>query len=192
MRRATILTFILAGLPSLAWAAEAVEAHHEHATNWFFAGTLIIYFIVFVALMVWLLRKPLANFFASRSDDIAKRLAAADEARLAAEAKLREYEQKIDELMKTREEILESAKREAEGERERLLAAAGEQAERLTQDAERQVKQTIEEAERALSREAVQRLVAEAESVLSHAVTPDDLVRLADRYIDNLKEVRRA
>lgn len=172
-------------------AAEGTEqgAHH---VNWIFAGSLMINFLLFVGLIFFLVRKPAIRYFASRSEEVAKRLAAADDAKRAAELKLKEYADKIDELLNTREDVLARAEKEAAAERERILVAAREQAERLARDAALQLEQQLASAKEALSKEAVAAIAREAEALLTKAVTPDDLLRLADSYIDKLKEVKRA
>lgn len=187
------LAVVLAAWPAFqAYASEGAEGAGEHHVNWLFAGSLMFNFLLFVGLIAFLLRKPAAQFFAARSAEVAKRLAAADEAKKAAEQKLAEYVAKIDELMKNRDDVLARAKAEAGAERERILLAAREQAERLTLDAGRQLEQQLAVAREALSKEAVATIAREAEALLKKAVTPDDLLRLADSYIDKLKEVRRA
>ncbi len=181
---------LFSGLAS-AWASEAAHAG-EHHVNWVYVISLFFNFIAFITIMVFLLRKPVSRFFADRADEVRARLEAADRAREKAEAKGREYACKIDELVATREEVMTQSRAEAVYEKERILDTARRQAERLQKDAERNIAIEIDKATRQLSAEAARAIAEQAEELLTQAATSDDTVRLADDYIESIREVKRA
>lgn len=187
---AVTVLFVLA--PLSAALASGGAGQGEHHVNWVFAISMIFNFLGFVTILYFLLRKPLSRFFAARSDDIARRLAAADDARRAAKEKMKDYERKIDELLSTREEMLDKARDEAEYEKERILAAAREQAERIVRETERNVAVEVAKAKRQLTEQAVGEIVARAEALLSRSVTKEDSDRLADDYIEMIRGEKRA
>ncbi len=185
------LTAVVLSIPALVLASE--EAHHGgHHVNWTFVISLLFNFSAFVILLFLILRKPIAAAIAKRSDEIRDSLASADRAREEAESKIAEYGKKIDELAATREDVLNTTRKEAEYERERIIDAARKQALRILSDADRVIEIEIEKAKSRLSVEAAELITAEAEKMLSSSVTKEDEIRLVDDYIGKLEEVKPA
>jgi len=174
-------------LSSVAYASGGGGEHH---TNWTFVGSLIFNFVAFIALLFVLLKKPVGNFFAERSDSIAEQLNRADKAREEAESKIREYGAKIDEIMATRDEVLAKAKKEADYERERILCNAKVAADRIMAEADSSITVEMERARQQLVKEASQQISELAEKLLQEAVNKTDQERLADDYIEMLREVK--
>lgn len=186
-----VISILAIAAQVMAAGGHGAEAGH-HGIDWIYVGSLLFNFIVVVVLLVILLRKPVASYFSERSKQVVNALEAADRAREAAEQKIKEYDRKIGELMDTREEVLETARKEADYEKERIMDAARRQVERMIKDAERSVSFELEKAKMQLGREAVRQIAAEAEAALAKAITGDDDIRLADDYAKMLKEVKRA
>jgi F-type H+-transporting ATPase subunit b len=184
------------GLPAalLVWLAPAIAlasaAGGEHHIDWVYVGSLFANFILFIILMTVLLRKPLRGYFSGRADRVAQAMNQAEEARKKAEDTLRDYEAKIDELLATRDEVLAKARHDAEAEKERIVANARLQAERLLADSEKTVAAEYENARVRLADEATRLIGDEAARLLSAAVKSADADRLADDYIDMLREVK--
>src|SRR5213593_2246923 len=75
---------------------------------------------VFIAIMVYLLRKPLSEQFRTKRDAIRADLIRAEEERRAALARLTAIEARLAQLESEKESILYRAKEESEAERKRL------------------------------------------------------------------------
>ncbi len=191
----TVITGLLWVLPiGLACASEAAGHGdaHGHGASLGFILSLFFNFIAFVLLLFFLLKKPVSGFFATRSKEVEDQLAAADRRRAEAEAKIKEYGSKIDELMATRDEVLQKAKKEAAYERECLLDQARRQAESIVEDAQRSIDVELGKAEKRFRTEAIKTIAEEAERLLKTSLNEEDTVRMADDYIEMLREVKRA
>ena len=185
-----VLTLVMLLPTSIALAAGDAGGHGEHHVNWVYVGSLFFNFTAFVLLLFFLLRKPVAGFFSTRAKEVSDQLAAAERAREASEQKIKEYGDKIAELMSTRAEVLEKAKKEAEYEKERIISQAQVRAGRIIKDAETTINSELEIAKNLLTSEAIKEIVVKAEDLLVKAVSDNDQARLADDYIEMLREVK--
>ncbi len=161
------------------------DASHRHMPAPF--GFALINFAVFALIMYRLAAKPLRDFVRTRHVTIKKDLDEAAAAKAAATAKLKEYEAKIAGLEDEVAKLVAQVKREAEEEKQRLIAQAAEQAKRLRAEAEAQMRAEVQRIERALRREAVESALATAEQVLREKLSGDDQKKIADKYVSDLE-----
>jgi F-type H+-transporting ATPase subunit b len=170
------------------WSWDYKKPHddptHRHMPPPF--GFALINFGIFAAIMWRLAGKPLLEYTRTRHLTIKKDLE--DAARLHAEAekRLKEYEAKIGGIDREIETLLASIRREAEGEKARIIAAAADQAARLKTDAEAQIQTEIARTQRALRQEMVGAAIAAAETILREKLGAEDQARLAERYVTDV------
>jgi F-type H+-transporting ATPase subunit b len=146
-------------------------------------------FAVMVGLLAYFVAKPARNGLKKRRAEIEKTLAEAETARQAAEAKHREYS---DKLAKATEEIAAigaSIRREGELERDRIIAAAKEMAVKIEQEADNKAAGVVARARVELREEATRLAVELAEELLLKQVTADDQKRLVDEYMQKVGEL---
>jgi F-type H+-transporting ATPase subunit b len=114
---------------------------------------------IFIAILVYLLKKPLSTAFKAKREAIRAELVKAEEERQAALAKLTSAEAKLARIESEREEIVEKAQREAAEEKARILREAEEEANRLrgqaTSEIERKAQQVRLELRRFSAEESV-------------------------------------
>lgn len=187
LRPVLLLPALLVWLaPTLAQAAGGGDSHFDLA----FTLSLFANFILFVVLMFFLLRRPISGFFAGRAEEVERLVNQAKVARDKAEQSLRDFEAKIAELNATRDDMLAKARVDAAAEQDRILASARAQAERLLAEAERAVAADYERARGELAAQAARLVADEAEKLLRASLREEDADRLADEYIDMLREVK--
>ena len=92
--------------------------------DWFTFAAQLINFLVLVALLRWLLYRPIVRAMKKREEKIASRLEEADQKQEEAEEKVQEYQDKSGKLDKEREELLKEARQKAHEEQQRLLKEA--------------------------------------------------------------------
>jgi F-type H+-transporting ATPase subunit b len=146
-------------------------------------------FGLMVALLVFLLRKPIKNGLAGRREGIEKALADAKQAKEEAEAKFAEYDQKLALATEEIEEISNAIRREGELEQKKIIESAKEMAIKIEKDAENAAALEIAKARTELQREAVQLAVELAEDLLKKNFTKEDDARLIDEYIQKVGEL---
>jgi len=169
-------------LPGAAWAAEGAG---EKWGIWLEAGRLLNLLLV-VALLVWVARKPLANFFASRSQAIRDQLAEAQKARLDAERRVAEINAHMSSLEDELAEIKATAERDAREEYQRLLADAERDAQKIVERARREIDGMTRAAQLELKEHTAALSVELAKEKIRNELTDDDRKRLFSRFVAKL------
>jgi F-type H+-transporting ATPase subunit b len=151
----------------------------------------IVNFILFVGLLYYFGKGPVAEFMKNRSDTIGSEIAAAKRLREEAEAELAEYRGKLEQFDRQREEILEGYVKAGESEAEALVEAAREHAERLKRDAEISIQQEIIRARTALSEEIVQDALSVARQTIRERLDDGMKAALVKDYTVSLGKMRK-
>ncbi len=146
-------------------------------------------FAVMVGLIGYFVRKPIRNALQSRRAEIEKTLADAAAARDAAEAKAREYQEKLTKASAEIESIYAAIRREGELERDKILASAKELAVKIEQEADAKAATAVARARTELRAEATRLAVELAEELLAKSVTAADHKRLIDEYMQKVGEL---
>lgn len=146
-------------------------------------------FAVVVAVLVYFLRKPIRNGLTGRRDAIEQALEEARKAKEEAEARFAEYDRKLNEATQEIASITAAIKKEAELEKQKIIANAKEQAAKIEQDAEKAVELEVAKARISLQQEAVRLAVDIAEEILKENFTKEDDGRLIDEYMRKVGEL---
>jgi len=154
---------------------------------WLDIGRLFNLVLVAVVL-IWVTRKPLARFFAGRTQAIHEELAEAQRAREEAEAKLAEFESRMSRLDDELKEIRDSAEKEAQKEYERLVAAAEKDAEKAIERSRKEIDGMTQAAQQALRNHAAELSVRLAEETIRKEITDADHQRLLAGFVTRLGE----
>lgn len=141
---------------------------------------------LFIAIMYFLLRKPLGNAFRTRREEIRRDLIRAQEERQAAEAKLAEVDARLAKLDAETVAIREQAEREAAAEAERIARLTVEDAEKLREQARREIEAAGKTVKQDLRRYAAEESIKLAEQMIRSDIRPDDDARLIDRNVQEL------
>ncbi len=173
-----LLGICLAGFASarVAWAQgpekaakpESSEPRHELLFK-------TINFVILVGGLAYVLRKPVAEFFTSRSASIRKSLDEGRKALEASQAQLRVVEEKLKGLEAEIAAFKASALREMEAERQRLQQAGAEEAARILEAARAQTSTAVRGAKLELRNYAARKAVTLAEELIRTRL--DDLTR---------------
>jgi F-type H+-transporting ATPase subunit b len=146
-------------------------------------------FALMVGLLAYFVTKPIRKGLKERSAEIEKTLADAQSAKEAAEAKHREYSEKLAKATEEIGVIAESIRREGELEREKILTAAKELAVKIEQEADSKASSVVAKARIELREEAASLAVELAEEMLKKQVSADDQKRLVDEYMQKVGEL---
>jgi F-type H+-transporting ATPase subunit b len=186
-----IITPLLSALVSIlavsvAYASEAAEGGHETTT--FLGDWLprIINFAIIAGVVIYFMRKPIRDFFANRSAEIAKAMQESKEARERAIAALAEMERKIKDLEAETSRMVAEA--EARGEKDRI--ALVEEGKKIAQEIQDQVKEGIDietqKAKTALAVEAALLSIDLAEGKIKEKISGQDHERIVKEYISKV------
>lgn len=163
--------------------AHGVEADHF---DWWELLASVVNFLIWLAIVIFLARKPLAAFLKARRVAVEEGLVEAEQLREAAEAKYDDYAERLahldEELEKLRGEMVNAA----ETERDRIIADAETRAARMRRDAEFVIDQQMKQLRTDLTREAIEAAVSMAQEVLEKQVKAGDQAFLAEAYLSDL------
>ena len=176
--------------PQAAAAHGASEEHHEdpHAVRNMIAKG--INFAILIGALVYFLRTPLATYLSSRSGQIRQDLVNAEQMKTAAAAQLADIQQKMSTLPGELEALRRQGAEDVKSERARIAGAAEHERTRLLDQTRREIDMRLRVAKRELTEHAAHLAVQVAEQRIKRAITPDDQIRLVDRYASQLKEAR--
>jgi F-type H+-transporting ATPase subunit b len=170
------------------WAAEAGE--HAGPSKWPDFFYRLINFTVMAGALFFLLRKPLRQFFAKRSETIANTLAELEEKKREAERTYEEYRQKLARLDEETERILREYMEQGEAEKTKIIANAEKAAAEIRRQAELTIQQEIKSAKAELQQEIVELSVAAAEILLKDKIEAEDHRKLVDDFMTKVVEAK--
>lgn len=161
-------------------------AHGDGSWDWFKLGGMFTNLLLFVAFLVWVLKKPLQNFLSGRRSGMAQRLDAARAKQEEAERRLAEYEHKLKNLESEIEAIVKSHEAQGEADRQRLKDETEKSIERLLREVDFTIHQESLKAQKDIRAAAVGATLEMAEELVKNRITDADRRRLADEYITRI------
>jgi len=146
----------------------------------------LVNFGLLLSLLGWKAVPALKSYWAKKSDSIRDGLQEGARLRKEAEAKLEEYTQRIKDVDREVDALIQEIRAEAEAEKERILAEARAQAEATKKAADERIAADIRMARQEIEREVVAAAVAAAEGMLRGKVVPADQDKLVSTFIASL------
>jgi F-type H+-transporting ATPase subunit b len=169
-------------------SGEAAEGAHEQTLLQTVAK--LANFAILAGVLVYFLKGPLGVHLASRASHIRQDLVAAADMRATATAQLAEIERKLQTLPAEIEALKAQGAEDVISEQGRIAAAAAAERERLLDQTRREIDMRLRVARRELTVHAANLAVQVAESRIRASITPDDQLRLVDRYTAQVQEAR--
>ncbi len=146
----------------------------------------IINFLIFAGIIVKFGGPHIKEFFYNRRKTFIEQMEAATAAREEAEAKLEEYNAKLDALEQERQALLDEYHARGEREKQRIIDTAKKQVEKMRRDAEATIAQEVKKATAALESQAVELAVDMARDQARKELDSDGQKQLVERYVDEL------
>jgi F-type H+-transporting ATPase subunit b len=132
-------------------------------------------------------RKPISDSLRQRKLAIMKGIEDAAKMKAQAEARLAEYQKKLDEVDQEVARIRREMKEAGEAESVRILSEAKERRARVERDARTLIEQELKAARESLVRDTVRAAVKSAEATLTSKIGDADQQRLAQEYLVAIK-----
>ena len=143
----------------------------------------VMNFTVLAVVLFFLLRKPLSQALSSRIEVIKDELEDLEARKDEAEKKLAEYNEKLAQLEKEGEKIVEDYIRQGNEAKERILKEAESSADKLKTQARRNIEHEFEQAKLTLQEEIFESSLAKAEEIIKNKISDDDQNRIVDEYL---------
>ncbi|HOD36444.1 MAG TPA: F0F1 ATP synthase subunit B [Syntrophales bacterium] len=178
-----VLGTLLVVVPAFC-ASAGGEVDHK-AQLWDFAWRLLN-FAILVYILYKLAWKRLVSFFRNRREDIKTSLAEANDRKVEAEEKFKEYEVKLTKATDDIQNISEMIKAQGLAEKQKLIADAEKAAEKMKEDAKARMEQEMKKAGSQLRTEAVELSIKVAEDILKRNVSQEDHEKMVKEYMDRM------
>jgi F-type H+-transporting ATPase subunit b len=149
----------------------------------------VVNFVVLVAILRWLLYRPLREAIDRRREANARAQTEAEAARREAAALQAKLDRQLADLDRDREKVIREARERAEAERQAWMAHTEEASRRRREELEHQLARERVEALRSLRAELVHSAVELASRLLSEASDSTLQLRLASRLVDELRRI---
>jgi F-type H+-transporting ATPase subunit b len=146
----------------------------------------LVNFAILAGALVYFLKSPLMGHLASRGTQIRQDLVTAAEMRAAAGAQLADIERKMKALPAELDALKRQGADDVRAEQARIAQAAAAERERLIAQTRREIDTRLRVARRELTAHAAQLAVSIAEQRIKRTITPEDQLRLVDRYAAQL------
>ncbi len=175
-----IFGLVLAFMPTLAFAAEegGVEPH---------MGWRVIDFVLFVAILYYFLRKPVAEFFKTRKESIKRELEEAEQLKEEAERLFEETKKKLERLEDEIKNLLETYESMAKNERNQILKEVEKAINRILASIEEEKASILSKAKmlllKKMSKEAMENLRRRFENL-----TLEEHAKINDKFIRSLQQ----
>jgi F-type H+-transporting ATPase subunit b len=166
------------------------EKKEEHANETVSTVARLFNFAILVGVLVYFGKSPVVGYLVSRSAQIRQELVAASEMRATAAAQLAEIQARMATLPGELEALKHQGAADVKSEQARIAEAATHERERLLTQTRREIDMRLRIARRELTEHAAALAVQVAEQRIRRVITPEDQVRLIDRYSAQLREVR--
>ena len=166
------------------------NAEGEHGNPIVQTAARLLNFAILIGALAYFLRSPFAAYLVSRSTQIRQDLVTAAEMRAAATAQLADIDRKMQALPAELEALRQQGAEDVTAEQARIAQAAQEERVRLLEQTRREIEMRLRIARRELTEHAAHLSVQVAEQRIRRSITPDDQIRLVDRYASQLREAR--
>ena len=139
-------------------------------------------FAILAGVLVYFLRAPIQRYLQTRSEQIRHDLVTAAEMCRAATEQLQQIETQLASLPAELEALKVRGAEDIAAEEARIAETAKAERARLLDQTRREIEMRLRIARRELTEHAAQLAVQVAEQRITRAITPEDQLRLVDRY----------
>ena len=181
--RAVLVLFVLLFLAFS--TSSALCASGEGGTKgWVSTDTFrVMNFAVLVVALIFVLRKPLSQALSSRIKTIKEQLDDLEAQKADAEKQLADYNDKLAQLEKEAEKIVEDYVRQGNEAKARILKEAEASAAKLQDQARRNIEHEFKQAKLELQKEIFENSLVKAEEIIKSKISDDDQDRIVDEYL---------
>ena len=147
---------------------------------------------IFLAIIIYLVKKPLTEGFKKKREEIRAELIRAEEEKAAAAARLESVEAKLAGLSREKLEVIEEAKAEAAAERRRIEEAAENDIRRVEEQAKTEISRKTAQVNVQLRRYSAMESVRLAEEKIRGSMTAATDAELVRSNIESIGGVNKA
>lgn len=190
MRRALnmiAVTALTLSIPALVLASGGGGAEAHEATPWLDVVLKTVNFAVLIGILYWALKGMIPQALKDRRDGIATELKEAKQAKVDAEGKLADYQQRVANLEAEIAKLKDDFKAEGEVQKKRILEEATQAVATIHKNAEAAGARETKRATEELRGEAVKLALETAEQILAKAYGAEDQKKALEQTIEKIE-----
>ena len=185
--RGILMGVVLVLLCLAVGTASAASGEGGGGKGWVATDTYrVMNFVVLLAALIFLLRKPMSQALSSRIKTIKEQLESLETQKAEAEEKLVQYNEKLSQLESEAEKIVQGYIQQGKEAKAKILKEAEATAEKLQLQAKRNIEHEFSKARQELQREVVEKSLIQAEEMLKKTITDQDQDKLVNEYLDKV------
>ncbi len=182
-----LMAVVLVLLCLVIGTASAASGEGGGGKGWIATDTYrVMNFVVLLAALIFLLRKPISQALSSRIKTIKEQLESLETQKAEAEKKLEQYNDKLSQLESEAEKIIQGYIQQGNEAKAKIIKEAEVTAEKLQLQAKRNIEHEFSKARQELQREVVEKSLAQAEEMLKKTITDQDQDKLVNEYLDKV------
>jgi F-type H+-transporting ATPase subunit b len=168
-------------------AGHGGEGGHGGPKGWVATDTYrVINFAVLAAVLVYLLKKPIAQALNGRIEGIREQLETLEAKKREAEGQLAKYNEKLSRMDQEAKKILATYVQQGEETKARLIEQAKLAAEKLEVQAQRNIEHHFQQAKLKLQSELIDKALVKAEAMIKESISDKDQEKLVEEYLDKV------
>ncbi len=148
----------------------------------------IVNFLVLIGALVFLTKKPIKTFMASRSDEIQQNVEESERLQQEALTLLKNYEGKLAKLDQEIKEMMEVARKDGEKEKIEILARAERMSAQIIENAKSMAERELLKQKDLLQRELMSKVIAEALKILKDKASEKDHQQFTTQFIAQMEK----
>ena len=182
--RAVIILYVVLFLAVSISTAMGASGGDGATKHWEWTDTWrVMNFTVLAVALFFVLRKPLSQALSSRIKVIKEQLDDLEAQKADAEKQLAEYNDKLAQLEKEAEKIVDDYVRQGNEAKARILKEAEASAEKLQAQARRSIEHEFEQAKSELQKEILEKSLVKAEEIIKSKISDEDQENIVDDYL---------
>lgn len=183
-RNSAIIILLVLLFLTFSTSAAICSSGEGGTKRWISTDTFrVMNFTVLAVALFFVLRKPLSQALRTRIKTIKEQLDDLEAQKAEAEKQLAEYNDKLAQLEKEAEKIVDDYIRQGNEAKARILKEAEASAEKLQAQARRNIEHEFEQAKAGLQKEIFEKSLMKAEEIIKGRITDDDQDRIVDDYL---------
>ena len=151
----------------------------------------LVNMIAFIAVLVYFLRKPVAEAFRAKGESVRAAVAEAKARREKADQLASDIQNRLSQIEQEVSSIIERARQEGERQKRELIAAAEAEGQKILENARVEVENRVKRARHELTEMAGQLATERAEQILRETITEADQKKLFKESLAQIAEVQR-
>ncbi|MGC6514879.1 MAG: hypothetical protein ACON4N_10325, partial [Myxococcota bacterium] len=151
-------------------------------------GWHVLNFLIYLGVIYWAARQPIADALRTRALGIKQDLAEASRLKEEADAQFATLEERLANFESEVSGMMAKAGADAKAEHDAIVARGESEAARIATSAQQQIRDEAARARQAIRAEAVDAAVKLAEGILTSSINPTDQRKLAVEFLSSVQE----